>query len=1597
MYQKRFTFKILCVFLSIVLIATTIDQQTTFAANSQDQTSVKGDEQKSTSQREKKRQELSNLRKEKSRTYFNEDGTYTTEISQIPINYWDKNSNSWLPISTKLKSDSKKAFNDYNSFKTSLNKKYSKNSALLEITDEKYKLSLNPKIDTVPNGEGTVSENSVNYIDFYSDDSDLKYSLGNDRVKEEIILKKKPGKNNLIYSFSLELQGLNYKQEENGSITLYDPVTNQKMYYIQQPYMYDSFIPEGYSQAANVSSFPEEALSYDIHYEVKEENGSLFVDVIPNQDWLNDNDRVYPVTIDPTIVKFQPNSSLQDTNIRSAFPTQTGPTESTLGVGLYKDTTQTNVIRSLIKFDVSALPAGAAILTADLNLWLAAVSNNTDIGVTLHGMTTAWTETDSSWTKATSTVSWTKQGGDFNTSQLYTQNVSSLTDLSVNYRWALSPTTIETWINDSTRNKGFLLKSNSETVNSYKKFISSDDTVNVNYTPLLSVTYYPASRLGLEDYWTYDNHSLTNGTSYTNLGTGNNVIQYTDYSLDEKGDTQLDLTRTYNSKAVETSPLGYGWSFTGSDTVVEATGAGIILYTDSDGTSHKFDYDSTKGYYVSPAGKYLKIEKIKEDQVIKGYKITDKYGYITYFDQPKADLQSSYIKARISYEQDVRGNRITYNYDTNGKLLSISDQANRAITFSYGSDGLIDYAMLDGRKTDYTYSNGKLIYVDQYLIDGSYNRTIYQYTGNYIKNVIDPKNRKTTFTYNGELLEKLQEPSTDDTGEDLTTRPGTSYDYDLTNRTATITDPLNHTIKYYMNDNYSPTRIVDASNNETNIKMDENYNPIEITDDLGTTIQTFDSNGNLLTSIDPESHKNSLFYDQYSNLIKQIDGEDNVIQYFYDENGNLDYVIDANNKKTDYLFDEFGNLLQTEYPNHTIESYDISNNVKTIKDAAGNITTTTYDTIGNIISQTNGNGYKTLFDYDNQNRLKKVTDSKNNVFNYNYDGSGNLSEIIDPDNNSTKYFYNGQNQLTKVTNAFGQSIINQYDAKGNLSGIVTANGNIISNSYDELDQLKETKINNILKWNFNFDANGNLRSVMTDGALSKVLDYYKNGSVKTSTDRGQVFNYTYTNVDYLDTLSYVIGTKTTTINYDYSNNNNVSKISNNGSLFAQFEYNDLDSISKINRLNGTSTEISYGSGNQIENYADMKLDGTPINNFVYKYDSNMNITQIESAASGKSSYTYDELNQLKSETLEDGTITTYDYDKRGNRLSKTVNNGQDDSRVTNYFYNDLNQLTKVGDTEFTYDNDGNLKNDGVRSYYYNELDQLIEIKDANGQSIFKAQYDESGKRVRTESNNEVVNYFYDGENVVLETDANNNVIREYTWDMARRPVTMSMDGITYFYHLNAHGDVVSMTDMAGNIVASYTYDAWGNLLSSNGVIANSNPYRYASYRFDNNTNLYYLTTRYYDANNGRFITKDTFQGLLDDPLSLNLYSYTKNNPINSIDPDGHLSFAYRYDVGWGTYAAFRIGLSYVRVSAVLTVGGVILQVGKAYVGSIFSVVDSLINKTMRGASRYLGKAWIFIHQQITNYLIKILGKQTMGTLHGILYRKIFGFTKTFYF
>ena len=176
-------------------------------------------------------------------------------------------------------------------------------------------------------------------------------------------------------------------------------------------------------------------------------------------------------------------------------------------------------------------------------------------------------------------------------------------------------------------------------------------------------------------------------------------------------------------------------------------------------------------------------------------------------------------------------------------------------------------------------------------------------------------------------------------------------------------------------------------------------------------------------------------------------------------------------------------------------------------------------------------------------------------------------------------------------------------------------------------------------------------------------------------------------------------------------------------------------------------------------------------------------------------------------------------------------------------------------------------------------------------------YDDNG--IRTSKTVNGVEHVYNVSGSTILSEAWGNHLIMYMYDDNGQPVGMQYRDTayaantfdTYWFEKNLQGDIVAVYNANGTKLISYTYDAWGNFTTtySNGGASTSaiyNPFRYRSYYYDTELGLYYLNSRYYDSNTGRFINAD---GVLNDTLlGYNLFAYCVNNPVNYVDSDGDM-------------------------------------------------------------------------------------------------------------
>ena len=139
---------------------------------------------------------------------------------------------------------------------------------------------------------------------------------------------------------------------------------------------------------------------------------------------------------------------------------------------------------------------------------------------------------------------------------------------------------------------------------------------------------------------------------------------------------------------------------------------------------------------------------------------------------------------------------------------------------------------------------------------------------------------------------------------------------------------------------------------------------------------------------------------------------------------------------------------------------------------------------------------------------------------------------------------------------------------------------------------------------------------------------------------------------------------------------------------------------------------------------------------------------------------------------------------------------------------------------------------------------------------------------------------------------------------------MKINGARYYYEYNLQGDVIGLFNSSGARVVAYTYDPWGKLLTTTGTAATTigaiNPFRYRGYYYDAETDLYYLQSRYYDPEVGRFINADDARCLVRNSQieKGNAYSYVFNCPVNKTDESGQFSLKF---LAFGIQLAFSYG------------------------------------------------------------------------------------------
>ena len=241
----------------------------------------------------------------------------------------------------------------------------------------------------------------------------------------------------------------------------------------------------------------------------------------------------------------------------------------------------------------------------------------------------------------------------------------------------------------------------------------------------------------------------------------------------------------------------------------------------------------------------------------------------------------------------------------------------------------------------------------------------------------------------------------------------------------------------------------------------------------------------------------------------------------------------------------------------------------------------------------------------------------------------------------------------------------------------------------------------------------------------------------------------------------------------------------------------------------------------------------------------------------------------------------YTYDNNGNILTKSVN-----GEVVEYRYKeDSDQLMSFGNETFAYDVMGNPTTYRGMTAVWKKGKQL---KFLNA-SVNNVGYTHDGKGLRRTKHvgGITTTYTYDSNGKLLKEEGAKTI--EYVYG-AEGIIGIIIDQIPYLFRKNVFGDVTHIYNVNGGLVGKYSYTAFGECTVERDIngVASDNPIRYRSYYYDTETSLYYLKTRYYDPEIGRFMTIDDISYLDPDTINgLNLYAYCGNNPVMRVDENGN--------------------------------------------------------------------------------------------------------------
>lgn len=740
----------------------------------------------------------------------------------------------------------------------------------------------------------------------------------------------------------------------------------------------------------------------------------------------------------------------------------------------------------------------------------------------------------------------------------------------------------------------------------------------------------------------------------------------------------------------------------------------------------------------------------------------------------------------------------------------------------------------------------------------------------------------------------------------------------------TRTNGLGHITTYSNYNAFGKPELISDPNSSVSLGYDSMGRMITMGEGGGTTTYHYDDTGKLEQIDLPDARTVSYGYTPAGRLETVTDLLGNMISYSYDSAGNrvTEELFDSTptlKKTLTFEYDSAGRLNKTINPDSSFESmaYDDNNNLVSFTDELSNNIIYSYDPLDRLDEITKPGPAVTTYSYNVNDNIVSVTDAELNDTTQTYDDFGNLTKRLSPDTGEVDYFYDEAGNLTGKEPDTNNRINYTYDALNRLTGEYPLSGPVttpIEYTYDE-------GTNGVGHLTSVSDQTGT--SVYTYDQFGIVLSDVRTVSSGKSFTTGYAFNSNHE----LTSITYPSGR---IVSYDRNGAGRVQQI--------RSDYNETLTViaDNIDYLPfGPVTAMSYGNGLNLSSGYDLQyrltssMAGT-IFNRSYDYFTDGRVSTITDVhdISRSQSFGYDALGRLTGASGIYGSLL-YTYDLVDNRLS-----GNDGGILKTYTYlTGSNKLSRVSGTQtvdYLYDDRGNTEQQGAYAFIWDADSKLINIEES-GNTIATFGYDYG--RLRTEKS-------VPGERAIFSYDRHGNLIAEmgifgipmndYVYldgkliakfaypgevdlehlihslqvligsstlpdpeilDLSGNGLVGMEDALIAlqvepglsgsYWYINDHlGIAQQITDATGSVVWQGDYRPFGGVDSTTELI--DNPFRFPGQYFDSEAGLHYSPHRYYDPETGRYISADTN----GHTAGLNVYSYARQNPLNSTEPHG---------------------------------------------------------------------------------------------------------------